>query len=405
MKRIVYYLLLIICVIGFIFSFKEYSSYIINDAGFSTDYDSSSSYSSSSSSSSHSSSSYDSRGSHSSDYGDISSDFFDYNPSIEIEVFIVICIVVTFIFLIIKERLLTSNLSKNKKILFYLVLPIISILLTIYVNYFIGFIVLLIMGYFLVSLKWIDKEVKDYELKYLILLLTYLFIIFVIALITGYVMLLVSLLFCIIMFILLNNYRKFNKGMNSDDMVISTMLDSKKGKPILPAFNNFGVYGDDRAVNKYFNIFYEVQMAWMNFDYDKLKMLCSDELYNTLRRDLETLEKKKQKNIMKDFEVERIGTIEVNNFGERIEVVVILEVLFYDYIINTKSKMIVRGTSFRKVNNRYSLTFQRRVKMYENCPSCGAKVVNKYNSNCEFCGSILINNNEEYVLSLINKVN
>ena len=41
----------------------------------------------------------------------------------------------------------------------------------------------------------------------------------------------------------------------------------------------------------------------MEFDYNKLKEILSDELYNPYEVDLEVLKTKNQKNIMKDFEL------------------------------------------------------------------------------------------------------
>ena len=42
---------------------------------------------------------------------------------------------------------------------------------------------------------------------------------------------------------------------------------------------------------------------------------------------------------------------------------------------------------------------------FDNCPSCGAKIKNIQSPNCEYCGAVLINNNEDFVLTNINKIN
>lgn len=44
------------------------------------------------------------------------------------------------------------------------------------------------------------------------------------------------------------------------------------------------------------NTYYtELQTAWMNFDYNKIKPLTTDELYKTYKSGLDTLKEKKQK--------------------------------------------------------------------------------------------------------------
>jgi hypothetical protein len=50
---------------------------------------------------------------------------------------------------------------------------------------------------------------------------------------------------------------------------------------------------------KLFNIYKDVQISWMNFDYDKMKNLVSDEMFNMYHSQLQTLELSNQKNIMK----------------------------------------------------------------------------------------------------------
>src|SRR5699024_1121310 len=49
--------------------------------------------------------------------------------------------------------------------------------------------------------------------------------------------------------------------------------------------------------------FIDIQEAWMNFDYDALSKLCTNELYNSYKTQLETLKLKKGQNIMSDFEL------------------------------------------------------------------------------------------------------
>ena len=59
----------------------------------------------------------------------------------------------------------------------------------------------------------------------------------------------------------------------------------------------------DEFLKNTYELYIDVQNAWMNFDYDKLRSLLSDELYNTYSSQLKVLSRKKQKNIMSDFKL------------------------------------------------------------------------------------------------------
>ena len=50
--------------------------------------------------------------------------------------------------------------------------------------------------------------------------------------------------------------------------------------------------------NQVFNIYKEIQIAWMNYNIDSIKNLVSNEIYNMYKMQLETLKVKEQKNIM-----------------------------------------------------------------------------------------------------------
>ena len=79
--------------------------------------------------------------------------------------------------------------------------------------------------------------------------------------------------------------------------------------------------------------FLNIQNAWMNFDYDKLKELCTDELFNTYKSQLEVLKMKNQQNIMTNFHLQEIRILSIFQTSEIISVEVYLRVSFYDYVI------------------------------------------------------------------------
>ena len=125
-------------------------------------------------------------------------------------------------------------------------------------------------------------------------------------------------------------------------------------------------------------------MAWMNFDYDELRELVTDELYNMYYNQLQTLSLKGQKNIMSDFELlgYEIVSCRTNKNGTK-SISMNLNVKFYDYIVDQNGKK-VRGFTSKKVNMTYSLTFVYNETAIEVCPSCNAPLSDG-STVCEYC--------------------
>ena len=157
-----------------------------------------------------------------------------------------------------------------------------------------------------------------------------------------------------------------------------------------------------------FGKFVEIQKAWMDFNYDMLRVLCTDELYNTYKTQLETLQIKNGKNIMTQFDQEEIRIIDVTEENDMVTVRVYLRVTFYDYVINNKSKEVIRGQKDHPLTNNYEMEFVRKKnteKRQIKCPNCGAKVFVVTSKKCEYCNTTIVAPASEFVLSKKTNVN
>ena len=158
--------------------------------------------------------------------------------------------------------------------------------------------------------------------------------------------------------------------------------------------------------NMAYKKFIAVQNAWSEFDYDKIRELCTDELYNSYISQLDTLKLKKGKNVMSDFQQNSIKITNVKEEAGNIVVTVYLNVSFYDYVINTVSGDVTRGTNQRKLTNNYILTFVKsKDAVADKCPNCGAPIKGNTSSKCEYCGSTIVTDAKDYVLSKKTNVN
>ena len=186
---------------------------------------------------------------------------------------------------------------------------------------------------------------------------------------------------------------------NNDNEIYK--LSEEEANKVIPNF-------DIEEFNKQaYQIFYDVQMAWMNFDYDKLKEFLIDELYNSYVMQLEALKVKCQKNIMKEFVLKEVYIFALKEENGHYIAEVYLDVEFYDYVENIKNKKIVRGKSNIKVNNFYTLTFictKEKSNNINKCPNCGSEVEGNATGTCKHCKSKLINKTYNWVMSKKEKI-
>lgn len=145
-----------------------------------------------------------------------------------------------------------------------------------------------------------------------------------------------------------------------------------------------------------FDAYKDIQIAWMNFDYDKLATLCGDELYNTYKIQLETLKLKGQKNIMEDFFIQDLYFNEIKNFEDVIYITVTLKVKQRDYVVD-KDNNVVFGNKNNFMIMTYSLDFECREVSANLCPNCNAKIKPE-TSKCDYCGSVIVQGKGKWVL-------
>lgn len=138
-----------------------------------------------------------------------------------------------------------------------------------------------------------------------------------------------------------------------------------------------------KILDECYEIFINVQNAWMNFDYDSLRKETTDNLYNTYYNQLQSLVLKGQKNVMSDFELVEYRLIKLSKKNSITTVKMELEVKFYDYIVDSSNK-VVRGKKRKKVHMLYDLTYVYNEEAIEECPNCNAKI-SKEENICSYC--------------------
>lgn len=169
-------------------------------------------------------------------------------------------------------------------------------------------------------------------------------------------------------------------------MLILMLIPKKKEKPI----EVLDINEVDSRVKEAYEIYEKLQYAWSNFEYDKIKELVSDEMYNMYTNQLETLKVKNQKNVMSSISFVNgyVRNSKVVNNKEIVEIN--LTVTAHDYIKDITTNRVLRGNKKRLLTLSYLLTFERNIEVVKYCPQCGAKIDNK--TVCPYCKSKIVNN-------------
>ena len=201
-------------------------------------------------------------------------------------------------------------------------------------------------------------------------------------------------LFCFIcIVIVIYYYKSMNSGKGPQSDFVPQEFDINKIKEKLPNFDK------EEFKDIAYTIYVEVQNAWMNIDYDSLRNLLTDELFNKYKTDLEVLELKKQKNIMSDY---KLNNFEIINFSESEENYIItcyLNIELHDYIVD-KDNNVIRGNKENIIVHDYELTFVRGKDIKEGtCPNCHAELNDKASKVCPYCNSVIVSRNNNWVLS------
>ena len=149
---------------------------------------------------------------------------------------------------------------------------------------------------------------------------------------------------------------------------------------------------------KAFEVYKEVQYAWSNFDYEKLRKLLSDELYNNYVTLLEQLKLKNSQNIMEDIELLDIAIDDIKEHDNEIQYDIRIVVRQIDYVINLDNNKVVRGN--KKIRNvvKYNLTYLLSKDKENYCPNCGAKLDSVASQVCLNCGSVVVSDKHDLIL-------
>lgn len=155
------------------------------------------------------------------------------------------------------------------------------------------------------------------------------------------------------------------------------------------------------------NVFIELQNAWTEKDWKKVRTFEADALFNSHKKQLDQYIDKKETNVVEDISI--IST-EFENFyrDEKNEYLsYILKARYKDYVIDDKNGNVIKGDKSSRYIMEYRMSFMRSKGNITKedgdtnaltCPNCGAPVSINESGVCEYCGSYVSSGEYAWVL-------
>ena len=141
------------------------------------------------------------------------------------------------------------------------------------------------------------------------------------------------------------------------------------------------------------NVFIQLHMAVVTKELENIKHFVSDEVYNEYKQIVDNLEKKHLIQMYDEINVAQtdILSYKVDNENMIIEVNILSRYL--DYLMDEDGNYVSGDTDIRTEKNNH-LIFTKKInyeksKTVRKCPGCGVSIDVNASGKCEYCGTIL----------------
>lgn len=207
-------------------------------------------------------------------------------------------------------------------------------------------------------------------------------------------------------------YEKKNKNRNtsySSRPIPAMFMPTDNTSPIEKVIKaNDPDFSADKFVSWSKNIFITLQNAWTERDWEKVRKLEKEELFEQHNTQLSEYIRLHRINVIERINVNQTFLYKYVRDKNYEHLTVCMNVRMMDYIIDEKSGRVLMGSNKEDIYMTYLLTFMRSngVKsdvmkgvMSASCPHCGAPVDSASAGKCEYCGSVIHLGEYNWVLS------
>lgn len=161
-------------------------------------------------------------------------------------------------------------------------------------------------------------------------------------------------------------------------------------------------------------VFIAMQMAWTARDWSKIRPFEKEELFRQHEMQLQEYINLGRINVMERINVNQAWMVSYERDSQYETLTVYIQTRMVDYIIDEKTKQVLKGDPNRDCFMNYLLTFIRKTGVLTDpatsnhstvsCPNCGAPCKVTSAGECEFCGSIITTGEHDWVLANMESV-
>lgn len=174
----------------------------------------------------------------------------------------------------------------------------------------------------------------------------------------------------------------------------------------------------DFSVDKFLGwvkeVFITLQMAWFERDWEKVRPFEKEELYRQHELQIKEYIMKGRINVIERINVNNAYLFKYKRDSQYEYLTVFMNVRMIDYIIDERTKEVLKGDPNRDCYLQYMLTFIRKTGVLTSsakstnsavaCPKCGAPTKITSAGKCEYCGFIITTGEYNWVLADIEGV-
>ena len=165
-------------------------------------------------------------------------------------------------------------------------------------------------------------------------------------------------------------------------------------------------FSEAKFKSKVDNVFIKLYTGVMKQDLENIRHFLSDEVYEKYSAKIKQLQAANQIQVYDELNVSNTNILKIEELDDRFEISVSLLTKYLDYRIAKDTKKNISGDRDVRVERVIGLKFSKikNAKALGNarkCTGCGANIDLNKNGVCEYCGSVYVLRDYDWVLDEI----
>ncbi len=164
--------------------------------------------------------------------------------------------------------------------------------------------------------------------------------------------------------------------------------------------DRFNIEDIDSLKDYLYDIFYRFENAYNNLDYNEMRLLSTEQLFQKYHTGIALNLKIGKKKVINDIKRKKVVLYEVDSTVAKQVASAMIVVSYISYTLN-KDGYIISGNRENPTIERFEVEFRKDFNREEltNCPNCGAAL---HGNKCDYCKSFI--KNTDFQISAIRKI-